>query len=49
MYIYYVPTENGPEVEAAAWNLKNVTTSLMTLYNDIHREMANILAILFHP
>ena len=31
------------------WNLKNVTTSLMTLYNDIHREMADILAILFHP
>ena len=38
--IHDIPAEFGTEFEAAVWNFKNVAMSLMTYYNDIHREMA---------
>ena len=34
-YLYYIPVEFGTEVEAAAWNLKNVATSRSYVNYDI--------------
>uniref|UniRef100_A0A1X7T210 BEN domain-containing protein n=1 Tax=Amphimedon queenslandica TaxID=400682 RepID=A0A1X7T210_AMPQE len=47
-YYIYVPTENGPEVEAAALEFEKCSYVTNDCYNDIHGDMADILAVLFH-